>query len=462
MSFTKYLQSKKPVVLKKKFTTMFGTVETRDLVIPPLNTDIRFGEVLPRMTVNPLMFGATETELRKNFSWASQDIIQDDEEILFKKARIHPVSDQQGCGSCWAVAFTTTMSDCLVVSGAVSWSPHISPTFCMACYPQMQCRGGQPAQLALDVQRNGVADITCIDYSWCENDSRCNIRDSSQHFNAGDQSNKIPNCGCYFDNDKYIYKVDPGTKTFSITSDNEDVIETYRQAVKTHIVNYGPVIGGYLVLKNFMNGAFTQGNGGVYFDRADYNNVAVDGTIKFSDNIKSSLNSQGLHAVSIVGWGIAENIQYDNDQIGDVPYWYCRNSWGTGWGDNGYFKLAMYPFNKIAQFDKTINVFVKGYSSRIGGVILIKATKPPEIKNMNEIYNNYKKVISKLEPQTFYNVDAEGEEGIGKEIKEFKRDTGGITSLIGPNGIFSDTTSMITTGVVILAIIVVVMIMMIK
>lgn len=416
MSFTKYLQSKKPVILKERFIGLYGTIETKDFVIPPLNTDIRFTNILPKFTTSPLMFGATIIELRDNFSWAVYDATLDDDEIVFKKERIHPVFDQQACGSCWAVAFATTMSDCLVVSGAISWPPYISPTFCMACYPQARCQGGQPAQLALDVEQNGASDITCIDYSWCENDNKCNIRDSAQHFHIGDQSSKIPNCGCYFNNDKYVYKIDPGTETFSIINNN---IERFRETVKTHIVNFGPVIGGYVVLRNFMDGNFTKSNGGVYFDRADYNNIRADGMLRFSDSIRSSMNSEGLHAISIVGWGIAENVQYDNGKWGDVPYWHCRNSWGTTWGNKGYFKMAMYPFNKIAQFDKIVTVSVKGSSARIGGVIFIRATNPPEIKSMTEIHTRHKRSINKIEPTEFYNVNAKGEEGIGKTVKQF-------------------------------------------
>lgn len=35
------------------------------------------------------------------------------------------------------------------------------------------------------------------------------------------------------------------------------------------------------------------------------------------------------HAVKIIGWGVEK----------DTPYWLCANSWGTEWGDNGFFKI---------------------------------------------------------------------------------------------------------------------------
>jgi cathepsin B len=37
----------------------------------------------------------------------------------------------------------------------------------------------------------------------------------------------------------------------------------------------------------------------------------------------------GGHAVKLLGWGV------ENGE----PYWLCANSWGTGFGENGFFKI---------------------------------------------------------------------------------------------------------------------------
>lgn len=42
---------------------------------------------------------------------------------------------------------------------------------------------------------------------------------------------------------------------------------------------------------------------------------------------------QGGHWIVITGW-------QDDPDIQNGGYWICRNSWGEGWGEKGYFKIA--------------------------------------------------------------------------------------------------------------------------
>lgn len=407
----------------------------RKFIVPPLNTDIRLEANLPRfigetvidhtcdrarythVNTDSVNFGAggsaagsknhargephEHDHVHESFSWVIPTK-HDDAKTIRKKSLMATPLSQMACGSCWAKGVATAFSDCLVVGEAVDWAPDVSATYCMAISQQGLCEGGMPAQLCKDLERQAVSDNSCIDYSWCASEDRCNT-DSSTHFQTAAPatlSRMVPNVGCYYDVDKFMYKLDRGTDTFSINTDTP--IADYMKLIKYHILDFGPVCGGYLVLNNFLDGKFTQFNGGVYFDRADYGNVAADGTIPFSDSVKSSRNSAGLHLVTIVGWGVAKNIQYDNGKRGDVPFWHCRNSWGTQWGDNGYFKMAQYPYNTTAQYDKVVTVNVNGGSARIGGMVLLRATHPPEIEKVGVIYQRYLDAIKRVKNNKFY------------------------------------------------------------
>ncbi|MDO5810151.1 MAG: C1 family peptidase [Methanobrevibacter sp.] len=64
----------------------------------------------------------------------------------------------------------------------------------------------------------------------------------------------------------------------------------------------------------------------------------------YDDDYKSVYNSKydGNHYVTLVGW----NDTFSKDQFSTTPAgdgaWICKNSWGTGWGDDGYFYLSYY------------------------------------------------------------------------------------------------------------------------
>eukprot|EP01004_Peranema_trichophorum_P005757 NODE_4606_length_1142_cov_588.501472_g4086_i0.p1 GENE.NODE_4606_length_1142_cov_588.501472_g4086_i0~~NODE_4606_length_1142_cov_588.501472_g4086_i0.p1 ORF type:complete len:323 (-),score=71.14 NODE_4606_length_1142_cov_588.501472_g4086_i0:114-1082(-) len=57
---------------------------------------------------------------------------------------------------------------------------------------------------------------------------------------------------------------------------------------------------------------------------------AMDGWQTYQGGVKTACQgSQVDHGVAIVGFGVQ----------GSTPYWIIRNSWGVGWGENGYIRV---------------------------------------------------------------------------------------------------------------------------
>lgn len=384
--FSHFLRSQKPTSVKiKQPLGVLGGESIQPLIIPPLNTDIRISDVLPQFSLSnfPHLGLMDTTNIPESFNWR--------ENGGSVSANIAPPDNQMLCGACWAFATAGAVSDNFVVSGIQKTNPNLSPTYCLLCYPQMRCSGGNPGILLLDIANGGIAQNSCVDYSWCASNGACS-GNPLQHFEAGQSTTQFlpQTCGCYFGSPNYkslLYFTDLNPSSISI--DDNTPQPQFEAMVKTHIMTKGPVIGSFLVFRNFMNGQFTQVNGGVYLE----NSIVQNGKITFDDSgsYVSPSNLAGAHAISIIGWGVEKNIVVDSKGTkANVPYWYCRNSWTTKWGDGGFFKMATYPFNQKSQFDKIVQMATPNGIQQCGGMAMFTVSKPPVLSD-----------IPSLPPQTY-------------------------------------------------------------
>lgn len=337
--------------------------------------DISNFKVIDEKTLNDINeeFYSKYREIPEEFNW-SYILKGDNQEIIQKKKLISKVKNQHLCGCCWAIACATSISDCFVVKNLVNWSPNVSYTYALSKYPQQKCLGGSSRILLEDIKNGeGIASDNCVDDSWCVNNENCVNGDASKHFSYKNKeflSSLIPNEGCY-DGTKnhFLYKI---SDVYSLTVSNNLKISEAQKKIKQHIMVRGPVVAGFLIMDNFPDGEFTKKGNGIYFEK-EYNDKIY--------NIDINSNILGSHSVVIMGWGISKNQKYNN-LIVDIPYWFCRNSWGDTWGDRGFFKIAMFPFNKVCQFSKRIRVLHENSIKEVGGVTGFNVIEPPNLKKI--------------------------------------------------------------------------------
>lgn len=195
------------------------------------------------------------------------------------------VRDQEACGSCWAFGTIASFESLLLIKQNLLTD--LSEQFLVSCNEQgWGCNGGWWAHDML-VDPGAVEEE---DFPYVAEDVPCN--------------------GPY----EYTYQLDGWAYV-----DGEDKVPG-DEKIKQAIYDYGPVCAAV-----YVGSAFQSYTGGVF----NKDETPQDGIFSCC-----APTAKVNHAIFLVGW---------ND---DKQAWILKNSWGTGWGENGYM-LIKYGISNV-------------------------------------------------------------------------------------------------------------------
>lgn len=218
-------------------------------------------------------------DLPKDFDWRNVDGVN---YVTWDKNQHIP----QYCGSCWAQGPTSAISDRFQILLRRKFpSIDISPQSIVNCGNCGSCHGGQPICVFAWMNKHGLPDHTCQEYT--ASDEKCEPLGNCKVCTKEGGCKKVEKF-------KNYYVGEYGSVNGA-------------ERMKAEIYARGPIGCNLYSTPKFHN--YT---GGVY-----------------EEVIPWRIN----HAISIAGWG------YDKES--GKNYWIGRNSWGTYWGEQGWFRLAM-------------------------------------------------------------------------------------------------------------------------
>jgi len=308
-----------------------------------LKTDARFGAVVPKRAVEKAV-----VDVDDRFDWRETKTLS-------------AVSDQGACGSCWAVATTTAVADHFAVRGSTPAAPKLSYTRNMICFSDDPCNGGNPAALLKMASESstGFVEEACVDeQSWC-GDGGC----TAEHF-----ARVFGKCGCTADGTFRCFPVDKDSVQW-LVDDGHDA--NFAGFVKTWIRKEGPVVAAFPVFKNFNPNLFEKS---LYLEaKTIAGDFDRDVALNHADFV-------GFHAVVVIGWGVEHDVSTGPARRQSVPYWLCRNSWGSRWNGDGHFKMPAYPFNSTVQFERRVSVadaVDNSVTHEAGGFVTFTASREP-------------------------------------------------------------------------------------
>lgn len=292
------------------------------------NASVKHKYISDFAAINPYNRYSSEFKVPKQFN-----------SIKIWKDFLSPVQNQGNCGSCFAFALSSTLSDriALITNNEIHIQlSSVNITICPLPKP------GQDLVLSSfnsrEINRKDRLVLEKDDHNIhsCKGN---NLLDTSKfmYYVGANLTNCVPNSittttgtnlltcenvedtlstltfnGCYKSDKaqrdfriKYIYRLDLTNQ--SIRDLN----------IQYEIYKFGPITTGFIVYDDFYEYS---------------NNIKNNKKLIYTHSNKNT-KSRGGHSVAIIGWG--EEIQ--DNQL--VSFWLVRNSWGINWGDNGFFRM---------------------------------------------------------------------------------------------------------------------------
>lgn len=196
------------------------------------------------------------------------------------------------CGCCWAHAAVGALLDRMIIATKAQQSfVALSPQVLLDCQdPDLgSCKGGSALGAYKFIASNGITDVTCSPYMGVDN-----------FYWAERPCNETMCRSCDVDGQCRFIEGPTYTVSEFGTVVGED-------QMKSEIFTRGPIACSVYAHSE----AFENYSSGVIKDPTPYNTTT--------------------HVIVVTGWGAD-----DND---GTKYWIGRNSYGTAWGETGWFKL---------------------------------------------------------------------------------------------------------------------------
>lgn len=252
----------------------------------------------------------------------------------------------QYCGSCWAQAAASSISDRIKIARRGAWPDvNIAPQVLISCSKKdLGCHGGTAHSAYAYAHNEYLTDETCSIYKGRGHDNGHECSPVTKCRNCN------PHKPCFIPDQYYIYKVGDYGKISG------------EEAMMQHIYQKGPIACGIAVPKDF----YANYTGGIYRDTTGAKHIT--------------------HDISIVGYGVENG----------TKYWLGRNSWGETWGEGGFFKVVRGENNIAVETDCAYAIPIDTWTQGITHNTTDEERKDPSNDYTNGPYPG-QAVLSKVE-----------------------------------------------------------------